>query len=68
VSPYRKRQSPAEEYTAMFRFLDAYDNKVCPNDVGGLLGQLATLRGEMPIDRRDQRKWHEAVSLAVTAH
>jgi hypothetical protein len=68
VSPYRKRQTPAEAYTAMFRFLDAFDDKVCPNDVGGLLGQLAMLREEMPIDRRYQRQWHEAVSLAVAAH
>jgi hypothetical protein len=64
----RRKERTPEEYAAMFRFLDSYDNQTFSNDVGGLLGQLSMLREVPPIARRDDGIWRKAVSLAVTAH
>jgi hypothetical protein len=52
----------------MFAFLDAYENQRYPNDVGGLIGQLAVLRQGAPADHAHERQWRKAVSLAVAAH
>jgi hypothetical protein len=58
--------SPAE--AAIFRFLDAYENKIFSNDDGALIGQLSMLRAGMFAERKDDRAWHKAVSCAVSAH
>jgi hypothetical protein len=63
----RKQRTSAAEYSAMFKFLDEYDNGTFPDDVGGLLGQLSLLREGTPFDRKDVSQWRKAVSLAVTA-
>jgi hypothetical protein len=51
----------------MFNFLDDYANHTYPDDVGGLLGQLALLREHQPCDREDERALRKAVSIALTA-
>jgi hypothetical protein len=58
--------SPAD--AAIFRFLDAYENKIFSDDDGALLGQLSMLRAGMFAERKDDRAWHKAVSCAVSAH
>ena len=68
MTAHRKPKSTTDDYAAMFAFLDAYDNHCYPNDVGGLIGQLAVLRQGAPVDRAHQRQWRKAVSLAVAAH
>lgn len=62
-----KQEMSPEEHAAMFKFLDAYDNHTYSGDVGGLLGQLSMLREGTSFARPDERQWHKAVSLAVTA-
>jgi hypothetical protein len=52
----------------MFRWLDAYDNAIYSDDDGALLGQLSMLRAGMFVEGHHDRKWHEAVSCAVSAH
>jgi hypothetical protein len=52
----------------MFRLLDAYDNTIYSDDNGALLGQLSMLRAGMFVQGHHDRKWHEAVSCAVSAH
>ena len=68
MSPQRRKEPTPEEHAAMFRFLDAFDNHTYSNDVGCLLGQLSQWRERVPPGHADQRIWHKAVSLAVTAH
>jgi len=68
MNVYRKQRISAEEYAAMFEFLDAYDNQTYSNDVGDLLGQLSVLRQGMPVDPAHERQWRKAVSLAVAVH
>ena len=58
----------SEEHAALFKFLDSYDNQTYPDDVGGLLGQLAMLREGTTFAPEDEPQWREAVSLAVAAH
>jgi hypothetical protein len=65
---YRTQRLTADEYAAMFGFLDAYDNGRYSNDVGGLLGQLSVLRESTPLDGEYEGEWRKAVSLAVAAH
>jgi hypothetical protein len=67
MTPNTPRASPAAEYAAMFNFLDDYANHTYPDDVGGLLGQLALLREHQPCDREDERALRKAVSIALTA-
>jgi hypothetical protein len=52
----------------MFRMLDAFDNAIYSDDNGALLGQLSMLRAGMFVKGHHDRKWHEAVSRAVSAH
>jgi len=52
----------------MFRMLDAYDNAIYSDDNGALLGQLSMLRAGVFVKGHHDRKWHEAVSRAVSAH
>lgn len=68
MTAYRKKERTPEERAAMFRFLDAFDNHTYSNDVGCILGQLSQMRERGEIERADERLWHKAVSLAVTAH
>jgi hypothetical protein len=68
MSPQRKHEQSPEEHAAMFKFLDAYAGQTYSDDVGGLLGQLSQLRERATLDRPNDRMWHRAVSLAVTAH
>ena len=68
MTAYRKKERSAEEHAAMFRFLDAFDNQTYPDDVGCMLGLLSMLRERVTLDHPNQREWHRAVSLAVTAH
>jgi hypothetical protein len=62
---YRKQRISAEEFSEMFKFLDAYASRTHVNDVGGLFGQLSALRHGMPAEHDSQ--WRKAVSLAVAA-
>jgi hypothetical protein len=68
MSMHRKKVRSPEDRAAMFKFLDAFDNHTYSNDVGCLLGQLSWLRERVSLDHADERTWHKAVSLAVTAH
>lgn len=68
MTAHRKKEQSAEDRAAMFKFLDAFDNQTYSNDVGCMLGQLSQLRERGEFDRADERVWHKAVSLAVTAH
>jgi hypothetical protein len=68
MTVYRKQRISAEEYASMFEFLDAYENHMYSNDVGGLLGQLSVLRQGTPVGPAHERQWRKAVSLAVAAH
>jgi hypothetical protein len=67
MSPYRRKEQSPEEHAALFKFLDAYDNHTYPDDVGALLGQLSLLRERAALGHPDERTWHKAVSLAVSA-
>jgi hypothetical protein len=53
---------------AAMRWLDAYDNAIYSDDDGALLGQLSMLRAGMFVGGHHDRKWHQAVSCAVSAH
>jgi hypothetical protein len=68
MSAYRKKERTPAQRAALLKFLDAYDNGAYPDEVGCLLGQLEQLRELESLDRPDERTWHKAVSLAVTAH
>ena len=68
MSLYRKKEHSPEQHAAMFKFLDAHDNKTYSNDVGCLLGALSQLRECVFFNHPNERMWHKAVSLAVTAH
>jgi hypothetical protein len=68
MSTYRKKERTPAQRAALFKFLDAYDNGTYPEEAGCLLGQLSQLRELETLDRPDERAWHKAVSLAVTAH
>ena len=67
MTVHRKHRTTAEEYAAMFQFLDSCANQTFPNDVGGLLGQLSMLREGTPVHHPNERQWRRAVSLAVAA-
>jgi hypothetical protein len=64
----RNHESPSPSRAAMFRLLDAFDNAIHSDDNGALLGQLSMLRAGMFVEGHRDRKWHEAVSCAVSAH
>jgi hypothetical protein len=64
---HRDNPRSADQYAAMFKFLDAYANHTYPDDVGGLLGQLSFLREHPPCTRADERELRKAVSIALTA-
>jgi hypothetical protein len=51
---------------AIAAFLDAHYAHALSNDVGPLLGRLASLRDEPLGDETTQRQWNKAVSLALT--
>jgi len=58
--------SPNADDKAIAAFLEAHYAHALPNDVGPLLGRLASWRGEPRADATTQRQWNEAVSLALT--
>ena len=68
MSRHHESNTSSPANAAIFRFLDAYENKVFSDDNGALLGQLAMLRAGMFVERKDHRAWHKAVSCAVSAH
>jgi hypothetical protein len=68
MATHRKNERTPAQRAALFKFLDAYDNGTYPDEAGCLLGQLAQLRELESLDRPDERTWHRAVSLALTAH
>ena len=62
----RKASAPDTTQAAIAAFLDAHYTHAHLNDVGPLLGRLASLRGEPAPDVCAERQWHAAVSLALT--
>ena len=62
----RKGMTPETTQAAIAAFLEAHYAHALPNDVGPLLGRLASLRDEPPAGAAAQRQWNEAVSLALT--
>jgi len=68
MSRHHESSSASPSDAAMFRFLDAYENQIHSDDDGALLGQLSMLRAGMFVEGHHDRKWHEAVSCAVSAH
>jgi hypothetical protein len=60
--------SSSSSRAAMFKMLDTCDNTIYSDDNGALLGQLSMLRAGMFVEGHHDRKWHEAVSCAVSAH
>jgi len=62
----RKAASPDATHAAIAAFLEAHYAHALPNDVGPLLGRLASWRDEPRADATMQRQWNEAVSLALT--
>jgi hypothetical protein len=47
-------------------FLEAHCTHELSNDVGPVLGRLASLRDEPRSGAPSSRRWHEAVSVALT--
>jgi hypothetical protein len=67
MNPMRhKAISPDTTHKTIAAFLDAHYAHTLSNDVGPLLGRLASLRDEPLGDAAMQRQWHTAVSLALT--
>jgi hypothetical protein len=61
-----KAISPDATHSTIAAFLDAHYAQALSNDVGPLLGRLASLCEEPRGDATAQRQWNEAVSLALT--
>jgi len=61
-----KAISPDTAHKTIAAFLDAHYAHALSNDVGPLLGRLASLRDEPHGDATTQRQWNKAVSLALT--
>jgi hypothetical protein len=68
MSRNHESSNSSSSRAAMFRWLDAYDNAIYSDDDGALLGQLSMLRAGMFVEGHHDRKWHKAVSCAVSAH
>jgi len=67
MNPMRhKAISPDATHNTIAAFLDAHYAHALSNDVGPLLGRLASLRDESRGDATTQRQWNRAVSLALT--
>lgn len=67
MNPMRhKAISPDTTHKTIAAFLDAHYAHALSNDVGPLLGRLASLREEPRGDATTQRQWNKAVSLALT--
>ena len=67
MNPMRhKAISPDTTHKTIAAFLDAHYAHALSNDVGPLLGRLASLRDEPRSDATTQRQWNKAVSLALT--
>jgi len=67
MNPMRhKAISPDTTHKTIAAFLDAHYAHALSNDVGPLLGRLASLRDEPRGNATTQRQWNEAVSLALT--
>ena len=64
----RKASTPETTQAAIAAFLDAHYAHAHLNDVGPVLGRLASLRDVHPADVRAERQWNAAVSLALTGH
>ena len=61
-----KAVSPDTTHKAIAAFLETHYTHALSNDVGPLLGRLASLRDEHRVDATTQRQWNKAVSLALT--
>jgi hypothetical protein len=67
LNPMRhKAVSPDTTHRTIAAFLDVHYAHALSNDVGPLLGRLASLRDEPRVDATTQRQWNKAVSLALT--
>ena len=51
-------------YAAMFRFLERYYADYKSDDVGALLGALATMNDGRPMDEAYEEIWNECVEAA----
>jgi hypothetical protein len=61
-----KAKSPDTTHRTIEAFLEAHCSHALSNDVGPLLGRLASLRDEPRGDATTQQQWNKAVSLALT--
>jgi hypothetical protein len=67
LNPMRhKAISSDTTHKTIAAFLDAHYAQALSNDVGPLLGRLASLRDEPLGDATSRRQWNKAVSLALT--
>jgi hypothetical protein len=64
----RKTSSPDTAQAAIAEFLNTHYTHAHVNDVGPVLGRLATLREGPAADAVHARQWNAAVSAALTAH
>ena len=62
----RKTSTPDPTHAAIAAFLEAHYADVHVNDVGPLLGRLASLCNEQSAAAIPQRQWNAAISLALT--
>jgi hypothetical protein len=62
----RKATTPGATEAAIAAFLEAHYARTLPNDVGPLLGTLASMRDGPPAGASAQRQWNKAVSVALT--
>ena len=62
-----KASSPDTTQAAIAEFLNAHYARAHVNDVGPLLGRLASLRDEPTAETVTGQQWNAAVSAALTA-
>ena len=62
----RKTSAPDPTHATIAAFLEAHYAHAHLNDVGPLLGVLASLRDERRAEGVPQQQWNAAISLALT--
>ena len=62
----RTTTTPDPTQAAIAAFLDTHYSHAHVNDVGPLLGRLASLRDAEPADEIGLQEWNVAVSAALT--
>ena len=62
----RKTPAPDRTHATIAAFLEAHYAHAHLNDVGPLLGRLASLCDERRVEAIPQQQWNAAISLALT--